>query len=85
MGNITPKSSGNIADSFSGNATTTHTKTTGDWRSLAVINDGASDITFTVNNITVTVKPNETFDDDFESFNSVLVTTTVAYRLVCRE
>lgn len=83
---FTPKPSGNVVNSFSGSTTTTHTKSSGYWKSLSITNDDAStDLTFTVNNITITVKPNEEFSGDFVDFNSVTVTTTVTYRLVTSE
>jgi len=82
---MTPKPSGNVVNYYSDNTTNTYNKSSGNWISLAIINDGVSDLTFTVNNITITVKPNEKFDDDFVFFNTITVTTTVAYRLVCRE
>lgn len=85
MSNYTPKSSGNVTDFFSGSSTETHKKTVGNWKSLAIINDGQDNLTITVNNVTITVAGSEQFDDNFAEFNSMAVTTTVAYRLVCRE
>jgi hypothetical protein len=82
---ITPKPSGNVVDSFSGSTGQTHTKSSGYWKSLSIVNDGNSDLTFTVNNITITVKSNETFTDDFSDFNQITVNSNIAYRIVARQ
>lgn len=82
---ITPKPHGNVVSYFSGNTATTHTKSSGYWKSLSIINDGAGDLTFTVNNLTVTIQSNETYDDDFVDFNSITINSNIAYRLALRE
>jgi hypothetical protein len=41
-------------------------------------------LTFTVNNLTITVKSNETFTDDFVDFTSITINSNIAYRLVAR-
>lgn len=53
-------------------------------KSLLISNDGASDLTFTVNGMTFTVKPTEVFDESFDPFTSVTITTTSAYRAWAR-
>lgn len=52
----------------------------GDRYGFAVINDGASDLTFTINGATRTVKAYESYTSLFEPFKSVDITTTSAYR-----
>lgn len=52
--------------------------------SLSVSNDGASSLTIEVNGLTITVLAGEVFDDDFEPFTSVTVTSSVAYRIIIR-
>jgi hypothetical protein len=81
---ITPKPSGNIVDYFEGSTITTHSKTTGNWIGLDIVNDGSSDLQFTVNSLPITVKANETFSGDFADFNSISIDTAVAYRLTLR-
>jgi hypothetical protein len=81
---ITPKPSGNVLDVYSGSTVTTYTKSNGYWKSLSIVNDGNSDLTFTVNNITITVKSNETYNDDFEDFNTITVNSNIAHRIVAR-
>lgn len=82
---LTPKPRGNVINYYTGNVAITHSMPDDRyWTSLAIINDGISDLTFTINNMTITVKSSETFDDDFESFNSIRINTAIAYRLVLR-
>ena len=53
---------------------------------LSVINDSVlTNLVFIVNGITITVKPRETFDDDFEEFNSVRITSNATFRMCLRE
>jgi len=74
---------GVIQEYFSGSTTATHTLKHKS-RSIALANDGATDLTVTINNITITVKVGEYFEDVFELFETVKVTTTSAYRLIVR-
>lgn len=65
---------------FSGNATVTHTFSN-PMDYFAITNDDATNnLTFTIGSETVTVAPNGKFDDKFDPFTSVTVTTTVAFR-----
>lgn len=52
---------------------------------FAITNDGLADLTFTINSLTITVKPGESFDDLFEPFNGVVINATDAFRSVVRE
>lgn len=68
-----------VKDAFSGNATVTKTYGTAK-TGILLTNDGASDVTMTVNGLTNTIKPTEVFDMLFDPFTSVTITTTSAYR-----
>ncbi len=83
---ITPKQRGNIINSYNDNKDRTFIIpiTNRYWTSLAITNDGLSDLTLTINNISVIVKAGETFDDDFEDFTQVQVTSSVDYRICMR-
>jgi hypothetical protein len=52
---------------------------------FAIVNDGTGDLIITINSITFTVKPGETFEDLFEGFSSVQISGNSAYRAVVRE
>jgi hypothetical protein len=84
------KPDGNVILSASGSVATIYTNSSRStdnaypWKSLSIINDGNSDLTFTVNGITITVKSNEEFSDNFENFFSVEINSDIAYRLVIR-
>jgi hypothetical protein len=83
---IAPKPKGNVADFFSGSAIVTHRKTSGYWIYLSIVNDDATnDLDFTVNGITITVQPNEVYEDSFEDFSSISIDTAVAYRVTLNE
>jgi hypothetical protein len=82
---ITAKPRGNVVNYYSGSADRAVNKTTGEWTSLMITNDGAADLTITVNSLPMIVKTGETLDEDFVDFNQVTITTTVAYRLWLRE
>ena len=62
-----------------GNATATFT---GQWSYISIANDGASSLTATVNGMVVTVIAGQSYDGWFETFKTITITTTVAYRLV---
>jgi hypothetical protein len=90
-GSIKPR--GNVV--FSANvesqtdANTETNSTDNAWLSLSVYNNGVNDLNLTVNNILIVISANETFDDDFEDFNSVRIEPStagqsIAYRLVIR-
>jgi hypothetical protein len=71
-----------VLNYFAGSTTATHA-TTDSCYGFTIINDGASDLTFTINGITITVKSGECFRGEFNNYASVTVTTTVAYRCYC--
>jgi hypothetical protein len=73
-----------IKDSFAGTANTTKDYTAAPMRGLSVQNDGAADITFVVNALTITVKPNEGFNGEFEPFTSLQINASVAFRAVVK-
>lgn len=82
---IEPKSRGNVVRYESGSTTTTYNNATNDpWISAIITNDGASDITITINSMVMVIKSGETLDEDFVDFTSVTITTNVAYRLWLR-
>lgn len=64
---------------------TSGTKTfSGPRYALFIANDGATDITLVVNGLTFTIKQTETFDERFDVFTSITITTTSAYRAWAR-
>lgn len=65
---------------FSGNATVTHTFSNPMDYFVIFNDDTSSNLTFTVGSETVTVAPGVKFNDKFDPFTSVTVTTTVAFR-----
>lgn len=72
-----------VIDYFAGssNVTKNYTEATG----VSIANDGTTgDLTFTVNGMTITVKAGESFNDNFAPFNTLTVTTTVAFRATVR-
>ncbi len=81
----TSKQRGNIVDYFSNNSSQTYNKTSGYWISLMITNDSISDLTLIVNNIAQIIKAGETFDDDFNSFNTVAVVNAADFRIWLRE
>jgi hypothetical protein len=82
---ITPKPRGNIVNYYTGSSNIQYIKNTGSWISLMISNDGLSSLTVNVNNIVYTINAGEVFDEDFEDFTDVDITTTVNYRLWLRE
>ncbi|MEW9697958.1 hypothetical protein [Paenibacillus sp. SI8] len=72
-------SGGNAKEPFNGSTTTTKTFTKA-MNGLVISNDGASDLTFTIGADTYTVRAGEVFDDRFDPFTQVTVTTSVAFR-----
>ena len=79
-----PKPGGDVKDYFAGNAVIVHSKAEDYWWGLSIINDGAGDLIFTVNNVRITVASGEAFSDNFADFNSISIDTAMAYRLVLR-
>jgi hypothetical protein len=67
-----------IIDSFSDSANTNKTYTKA--RSIFLSNDGNADITLAVGALNFTIKPGEVFDEVFNPFTDLTVTTTVAFR-----
>ena len=61
----------------SGNTTITFTSP---MQGFVIVNDGSTNLTFTINGDTYTVKPNEKFPECFEPFTSVTIVTTGAFR-----
>jgi hypothetical protein len=47
---------------------------------FSVVNDGTSNLTFTINTQTRTVKPGEAYSSLFEAFTQVVINATSAYR-----
>jgi hypothetical protein len=73
-----------VKDSFSGTANVTKTYTS-NMRGFVIMNDDTTnDLTFTINNLTITVKAGEGFDGMFDPFTSVTVTTTVPFRAIVK-
>ena len=71
---------GSIAmEAWSGSSN--YTKTFADNRyGFSIMNDGAADLTFTINSQTRTVKPGEAYNALFDPFTSVTINATGAYR-----
>lgn len=81
---ITNKPRGNVVDYYAASGVNTYTNMHRKWVGLAIINDSLfTTVTFTVNLITVSVKPGERFDDDFEDFDTITINSGT-YRLVLR-
>jgi hypothetical protein len=74
---------GVIQEYFSGSSTTTHNLKHKS-RSISLANDGQADLTITINDLVITIKSGEYFEDEFELFTTITVTTTSAYRLLVR-
>lgn len=72
-----------ITDKWEGNENVTKIFST-QMSGFYIKNDGASDLTFSINNMTFTVKVGEVFEDSFQPFNTVDIATTVAYRAYVR-
>lgn len=85
MSEITPKANGNVVNYYSGNSNATHSKSSGYWKSISVINTSGSDSTLIINGMNILIKDGETFDDNFVNFNIFSITITGQYRVVCRE
>lgn len=68
-------------ESFNGSANVTHTFTD-TMNGIRVYNSGASDLTYTINTISVVVKAGETSQLEFDEFTAVTITTTTAFSAV---
>ena len=73
-----------IKDAFNGSSTTTKNYLTKMY-GFAIVNDGDSDLTVSINSFNIVVKSGESFDDLFDPFTSVTVTGNSAFRAVVRE
>lgn len=73
----------NVKDAFEGTASDTKTYQS-KMRGFSIQNDGAANLTFTINGLTITVKPTEGYEDNFDPFTSVQITATGAFRAVVR-
>lgn len=51
---------------------------------FAIKNTGAASLTITINAITITVAASETFDDNFNVFNSVTIAATDTFKYLVR-
>lgn len=47
---------------------------------FSIVNDGASDLTFTINGVTRRVKTGESYQSRFSPFTQVVINTSSAYR-----
>jgi hypothetical protein len=72
-----------VQDAFADTANVTKTYSSS-MSGFAVQNDGTTNLTFTINGLTITVKPTEGFEDIFEPFTSVQVNATGAFRAVVK-
>jgi hypothetical protein len=66
-------------EAWEGNATITKTFNENRY-GFSVVNDGTTDLTFTINSQTRRVKPGESYSSLFDPFTSITITTTSAYR-----
>lgn len=73
-----------VKDAFNGTESVTKTYSTFMF-GFGIVNDGNADLTVSINNFNILVKPYESFDDLFEPFTSVTITATDAFRAVVRE
>jgi len=69
-----------VKESYAGTVGGTFTCTNYKGYSICLINDGASNITLTVNGLSFTVKPNETFDERIGMFTEYTVTDGIQHR-----
>lgn len=73
-----------IKDAFNGSSTTIKNYLTKMY-GFAIVNDGDSDLSVSINSFNIVVKSGESFDDLFDPFTSVTVTGDSAFRAVVRE
>jgi hypothetical protein len=72
-----------IRDSFENVTSITKTYTS-PMRGFSIQNDSTDIITFTINGLTIKLKPTEGFEDYFEPFTSVQITANGAFRAMVR-
>jgi len=76
------KQRGNVVNYYENSGSLTLNKSSRDWISLMITNDdGTNNLTITVNGLAMIVKPGETIDEDFEDFNSVIISANGNYRI----
>lgn len=73
-----------IKDAFNGSSTTIKNYPTSMY-GFAIVNDGDSDLTVSINSFNIVVKSGEAFDDLFDPFTSLTVSGNSAFRAVVRE
>lgn len=73
-----------IKDAFNGSSTVTKSYPTKMY-GFAIVNDGDSDLTVSINSFNIVVKSGEAFDDLFDPFTTVTVSGNSAFRAVVRE
>lgn len=73
-----------VKDAFSGSSTVTKTYQNNMY-GFGIVNDGASDLTVTINGFSIVVKSGEAFDDLFDPFKTLTITGTSAFRAVVRQ
>jgi hypothetical protein len=74
-----------VFDYISASANTTKTYTNNFINSLKIKNDGASDISVTINGLTMAIKPSEVFEESVATTNTFTITAAVAFRCWVRE
>jgi hypothetical protein len=72
-----------VRDSFS-NTTNVTKNYTNPMCGFAIQNDGTANLTVTINGMTITVKPTEGFEENFEPFTQVQVVASGAFRAIVR-
>jgi len=72
-----------VKDYFTGN-TTIHRFYDTPMNRLSIVNDGEADISFTIGTMTITVKPSEYFDSDFDPFTEITVTAISSFRAIVK-
>lgn len=73
-----------IKDSWSGSANITKTFPT-EMNGFAIVSDGDTDITVTINGLSFVVKSGEDLDGVFDPFTTLDIVTTSAYRAMVKE
>jgi hypothetical protein len=81
---VSTKETRKAKEPFSGSETKTHTFTEA-MTGFVVVNDGSEELTFAINGELYTVRGGEVFEEYFEPFTEVLITTTVPYRAYGRK
>jgi len=75
-----------VKDSFRATGGNTNKTYATDMHGVSVINDGAEEITLSINGINIPIGPDESFDGNFEAFKDINITAgaSTAYRAVVR-